>query len=171
MTTVPKIACCLNEAVGQAVGGDGCQDPNCKFAHSIDEAKKNFFAIADGKKVFFQRVLAERHPLAAKYGGRLTKNGVFYTMKITDYLKYFEKVLVPMEIEERDYLLSSMHSEIRTDNKRIDDYFNEREPYDEYEQFAEEILEEENILLDKYYDAEEMEQLAEKILAIMFPVM
>jgi hypothetical protein len=154
MTTVPKIACCLNEAVGKATGGDGCQDPDCQFAHSVEEAKKNFFAIADGKRVFFQRVLATRHPLAAKYGGRLTKNGVFYTMKITDYLKYFEKVLVPMEIAERDNFLSEMHDEIRIDNERIDAYFKETEPYDEYEEFAEEILADEKRVLDAYYQAE-----------------
>ena len=143
MTSVPKIALCLNEAVGQATGNDGCGDTDCKFAHSIKESTEHFTAILKNSKgPFFHRILAARHPFAAFYGGRLTKNGIFYTLTHSSYLKYFKQVLVPMEIIDRNNLLSAMHDEILAEESFQDD------------------LEKETILLEKYYKAEEMREFA-----------
>jgi hypothetical protein len=152
MTTVPKIACCLTEAVGQAVGTDGCQDPYCKFAHSKTEAKQNFFAAAAGRKVFFQKVLAKYHPLAKFFGGRLTKDGLFFTMKFEEYIQYFENLLVPMEIFKIDNFLDNVYDNAQ--NTSIDEL--DEKDLALIEEFADEQEERENedMFLEDYYKEE-----------------
>ena len=103
---------CLTEALSQALGLDCCPNgEHCSFAHSIPEARANFrktleemkiLASKTGKKgvaVFYVRVHSQ-HKRAEEYGGRLTKNGVFYTMKIDSYIKFFSEVLLQEAIRK-----------------------------------------------------------------------
>jgi hypothetical protein len=103
---------CLTEAMSQARGLDCCPNgEHCSFAHSIPEARANFrktleemkvLASKTGKKgvaVFYVRVHSQ-HKRAEEYGGRLTKNGVFYTMKIDSYIKFFSEVLLQEAIRK-----------------------------------------------------------------------
>lgn len=106
---------CLTEAVSQELGIDGCPNgEHCSFAHSIPEARANFrktleemkeLASKTGKKsvpVFYVRVHSQ-HKRAEEYGGRLTKNGVFYTMKIDSYIKFFTEVLLVDAVNKIKY--------------------------------------------------------------------
>ena len=105
MSLVERTQLCTTEAVSQALGeGVGCENPNCRFAHSIPEANAAVDSASRIMNGWFYHRLSTAHltgTIAGQYGGRMmmSKRGPYWSLPHKGYMALFQHHFLPEAIK------------------------------------------------------------------------